>query len=362
VTADAPSGEGDRPFDDEIVPMDRALRLQREYVLAAGSPVAGLILQSVADDIVSGGDLAAVLPASARFGDFPGLRLMACVHRLALERRAPRVALRLPTLGGIAPQYASERMSFRADVVRLLLDHVPELEASLARTPQTNEPGRAALLRCALSRLDPTRPVRLREIGASAGLNLRADLLPGLPDLESGPLPSIVDRLGCDLDPVDAGTTEGRNVLTSFVWVDDVSRFERLRQALAIAAKAPARVVRQDAAGFCSSLALAEGAATVLWHSAMWVYLDPSTRSSILASIESLGRRATPSSPLAHVSWEWPVAGVHPDFPFSLVMRTWNGDGADGRPRLIARGNSHATVAELVPADLEWPGPDPLSD
>lgn len=345
------------PADDDRVPLLDALRWQRDYVTAAGSPTAAEILLAVEDDVVAGGAVSALLPVSVRFGDLPGLRIMAAVHRLALERRAPLVALRLPTLGGTAPASAGERAQFRRDVIALLHEHADDLERSLARTPQTNEAGRAALLRVALSRL-PDRAVRLAEIGASAGLNLRADHLPGLPGLEAGPLPAVVERWGCDLSPVDPTTPEGRALLSSYVWVDDVERFRRLAAALDVATRVPAGVVRQDAGEFVASLTLQPGAATVLWHSAMWIYLPDSVLSAVRGGLDALGRRATASSPLVHVSWEWDSTGTDRS-GFLLVERSWRGGADDGRPRLLATGRSHGRDVVLVQGEPFLPR-DPL--
>ena len=318
-----------RPDDDDVVAMTTCLRWQHQYVSRAGSPTAALVLEAIARDLESGGPLTAIVPATARFGSLPGLRLMATVHLLALERRAPRVALHLPTLGGAAPDGAQEAESFRRAVVACLMEHPEQVAAGLARTPQTNETGRAALLRCALAHEDPARPVRLREIGCSAGLNLRADHLPGLPGLEPGPLPPMLDRVGCDLDPVDPLTPEGRALLTSYVWVDDVDRYERLRRALAIAAAVPAEVLAMDAADFCASLDVQEGTTTVLWHSAMWLYLPRTTQAKVTAAIAAVGDRARPSAPFVHASWEWD-ADTGDDSGFMLVVRRWDGDRSRG--------------------------------
>lgn len=340
----------DRPGDDEVLPMSACLRWQQRYVTRAGSPTAALVLDAISRDLDAGGPLAAIIPATARFGSLPGLRLMATVHLLALQRRAPLVALHLPTLGGAAPHDAREAEAFRRTVVACLMEHPQEVAEGLARTPQTNETGRAALLRCALSREDPSTPVRLREIGCSAGLNLRADHLPGLPGLEAGPLPPILDRVGCDLDPVDPLTPEGRALLTSYIWVDDVDRFERLRGALEIAAAVPADVLRMDAADFCATVDVREGTTTVLWHSAMWLYLPAATQATVMEAIAAAGEHARPTAPLVHVSWEW-AADTGDDSGFSLVVRRWDGGLDSGRPRLLATGTSHGRDVVLVAGD-----------
>lgn len=337
-----------RADDNAEVDLADALAWHVDFVRRAGSPVAALVVEAVLGDLRAGGVLAGVLPRRVRFGDLVALRVMAAVHRLAIERRAPRVALHLPTLGGLPPATEDERDRFRGAVVDALIDHEPVLRASITHTPQTNETGRAALLRCVLSRVDVTRPVRLREIGASAGLNLRADHLPGLPGLEAGPMPPILDRIGCDLHPVDPTSTEGRTTLSSYVWVDDVDRFERLRRALAVAASVPASVVTADAADFAESLELLDGTTTVLWHSAFWTYLPDDARARISAAIERLGSLATASRPFVHASWEFSgEAGIHrPDFV--LTLRSWSGAAGDGAPRTLAAGNSHGSSATLL--------------
>ena len=336
-----------RPTDTDVVTALEAVIWQRDYVAATGAHVAAAILEAVRSDLQDEGPLADIVPSNVRFGDLVGLRIMAAVHRLALVREAPAVAIHLPTLGGIPPA-AGDRAAFHSAVVTALADHPDVLAASLRQTPQTNEVGRSALLRCALARLPAGKEVRLREIGCSAGLNLRADHLPGVPDLEVGPLPAVRDRVGCDLDPVDPRTTEGRVHLTSYVWVDDVLRFERLRHALDVAARVPATNLQEDAASFVEGLELAEGTTTVLWHSAMWPYLADEQRLRILAGLAGLGARSTPATPLSHVSWEWTGAPTDPATSFELVIRMWDGGGENGEPFLLARGGGHGTNPALV--------------
>ena len=337
----------ERPSDNTIMPIAEALGWQRRYVIEAGSPVAARILDAVMHTLEEGGLLREVLPTQVRFGDLMGLRVMAAVHRLALERRASAVALHLPTLGGLAPAPDQEE-DFAKAVVDALEGHPDELRASINQTPQTNEVGRAALLRCALSRLGPDAEVRLNEIGCSAGLNLRADRLPGQDGLESGPLPTVVERRGCDLDPVDPATQEGRIHLSSYIWVDDVVRFQRLGRALAVAAEVPATVVRRDAVTFLEELSVPDSATTVVWHSAMWPYLQDDEKSAILAAIARLGRSAGPGRPFVHVSWEWSLERADLVRGFELVVRQWTGHSDDGRPVRLARARGHGDGASLV--------------
>lgn len=347
-----------RPQDDDVIGIEEALIRQERSVRDANAHVAALILAAVRTDFAGGGDLATLLPREVRFGDMVGLRILATVHRLALERVAPSVALHLPTLGGLPPT-PELAPAFAEGVVRALCDNPVSLLAGLAQTPQTNETGRSALLRIALSRLGTDLPVLLNEIGASAGLNLRADHLPGDPQLEKAPLPTIAARRGCDLHPIDPTTADGRLTLTSYVWVDDVPRFDRLRNALDVAAGIHATLVRQDAASFVEELKVAEGSTTVLWHSAMWLYLPLDTKRRILAALSALGSSAESTRQLAHVSWEWQPNPEDLTMPFELVMRRWRGRPDDGVPIVVVRGHGHGH--RLVDAGSQALPAEPLA-
>jgi len=326
--------------DDEVVSIEHSLRWQRDYVLDMGSAVAGLVLEAA---LVSA-NIRTMLPENVRFGSLPGLRWMAAVHRLAIERLAPGVALHLPTLGGSPPSDVG-RERFLEAIETAALSNPSVVSQYLAHVPQTNEPSRAAVLRCALSRLDPELPVRLFEFGCSAGLNLRADVLPGIPELEAGPLPAIVERVGCDLDPVDANSPDGRALLSSYVWVDDVDRWASLQHALDIASSVPVVVKKQEAREFVCQIEPRPGCATVLWQSAMWIYLDEAKRREVLSAIDDVAARATPESPVIHISWEWHER--QEEGPFELVLTRWDGRPDSGVPAVIATGTSHGTSVTL---------------
>lgn len=329
----------ERPPDDAEVATAWALRWQAAYCQHNGAPTAAAVCDAVADDLDADGELATLLPPTTRFGDWMGLRVMGCVHRLALARRAPAVAVAAPTLGGTSPFDAPDPTHARADfsdaVVEALANHPDDLVDAVGRVPQTNEPGRARALRIALARATP--PVRLFEVGASAGLNLRADALPGDPALEGGPQPEVTERGGCDLDPVDPTTPAGRLWLSGFVWLDDTSRFAALSHALDVATQIPAGVVQGDAADFVRSLTLVAGTTTVVWHSALWSYLPPDRRAALTDAIASLGAAASGTAPLWHVSWE---AGPRDLRDFELVVERF--EGGPPTRELLATGGPHA--------------------
>ena len=340
--------------DHEIIDTVSALRWQADYCRSKGSPIAAAVCDAVADDAGRGGATRAVLTEKVRAGDWIGLRVMGLVHRMAIARRAPGVAVHAPTLGGTSPFAAADPdtalAAFAAAVVDAVVVDEDATADALARTPQTNEVGRARALRVALSRC--TTPVRLLELGASAGLNLRCDRLPGDPALEDGPIPTIVERVGCDLDPVDPSTPEGRAWLSGFVWLDDVDRFAALGAALEVAASVPAEVVALDAVTFLDRVEVAEGCTTVVWHSAVWPYLHADTRTALTERLERIGSRATADAPLWHVGWEPGPGGPQ---QFELVIERWDG-GEEPSREVAVVGNSHGQNLRAVAGGTPWVG------
>jgi hypothetical protein len=295
-----------------------------------------------ADDVLAGGPVADVMaghendPASSAVT----LRLFGAVHRLVLTGEVRALAAYYPSVGGIADPDAAWP-AFR----QVCVDHGETIRPWLSRPPQTNEIGRGAALLGGLLHIAAATglPVRLVELGASAGLNLRPDLLrvtwdtprPGaygprtspvvLATAWTGPLPplgaplAVVERQGCDLNPVVPTTSEGRLRLLSYVWPDDLDRIDRLRGALELARQVPVPVARADAATFLEGTGLREGTALVVWHSIMWQYLPSDDRARVRAQLERLGGEATQSAPVAHLSLE-----LDPGSPSALVrLRLW---------------------------------------
>jgi hypothetical protein len=243
-----------------------------------------------------------VYPVLEGHEDDPGtsvvaLRLMGAVHRLVLRGDAPELAAHYPSAGG---RPGDAWPAFAA----VLRDHRDELRRLVEDPVQTNEPGRCvALLGGFLEVARVTgMPLRLLEVGASAGLNLRVDRYryeladerwgppgspvtlrsrlagPGRPPLAASL--EVASRAGCDPRPVDPRTEDGRLTLTSYVWPDQLERLERLSAALAVAAEVDAPVERAGAADWIEAR-LAEpapGAATVVFHSIVMQYLPAEER------------------------------------------------------------------------------------
>jgi len=301
------------------------------------------LLDRLADDLEAGGPTARVLRGHE---DDPGpsglaLRLVGSLHRLVLAGAAPELAAYFPTVGGT---WSPEGVPAVLDVLERRGDRLRPL---LDRAPQTNEVGRSAALLGGLLRLvgRDALPVRLFELGASAGLNLQADRFrytddsgrswgdPAGPVVldrawEGARLPletdlRVVERGGCDVSPVDITTEDGRLTLTSYVWPDMTDRHARLAGAIALARRDPAPVEAADAASYVEGLELADGHLTVVWHSVMWQYVPGDQQERVSARLAALGESATEEAPLAHLFAEPTRRTPEERHRFWVVAQTW---------------------------------------
>lgn len=297
---------------------------QRVGCELAGSPLYARVLDVVAADVARSGTFHRLLApvADAPFGDAVLLRLLAGLHRLVLDGRVPELARHYPSAGG------SRSRGLAGDVLRAAEAWEAELAVHLSEGVQTNEVGRSAsLLGGYLELARAGRPLRVLEVGASAGLNLLFDRyrytdasgafgpvdsplvftrpwFGGAPDLAS-PL-VVAERRGCDTDPIDVTLEQGRQRLRSFVWADQLDRLARLDAALEVAQVDPPAVDRADAAAWLDDQ-LEEPHAdtcTVVAHSIMFQYLSEPGRAAMRASIEAAGARARPGAPLAWLRLE----------------------------------------------------------
>jgi hypothetical protein len=354
----------DVSHDDTTISLEEALRTQADYCLALGSTLSHDILVDLIELGARGGALADLLAdhATVRAGDLIGLRLLAAAHRLALARKAPALAVHYPTVGGRAPTDQPGRSALRTALVEAFLAHPEVVRESLAHVPQTNETGRALPLRGALGRVAAAhgQPIRLHELAASAGLNLRADAMPWAHAPITLPM-QIVERAGCDLHPLDVDRPEDRLALASYVWGDDLARFERLRTSFVLAHRIPATISAMSAGAYLSALAHSDptpGRTLVIWHSATWFYLDRAARSEIRSAVRRIAHRASPSTPVVHVSWEWLREAPNPGRSFALVGRSWPAAGAwapwrPGTPVMLGAGPAHGMP-------MRWLEPKPL--
>ncbi|MDX2166072.1 MAG: DUF2332 domain-containing protein [Deltaproteobacteria bacterium] len=317
-----------------------AFRLQAQFCPSYGSPLYADLLTRAAADIDAGGPVAALLDGwqGRPTPDALPLRLMGGVHRLVLDGGAPSLAEHYPSAGG-TPRGDATWDAFRAVVAT----RADVLRPALDRQVQTNEVRRsAALLSGFLTVAARTAlPLRIREIGSSAGLNLLWDryryALPACaaetPPADDAPLAhtwgdpgaavtirsgwhgsgevftgqaTVASRAGCDIAPIDVTDPEQARTLESFIWADQVSRLTQLRAAIAAARREPPPLVRRAAADWLDEeLATApDGVATVVFHSIMWWYLSEPERDRATALLHAAGARATPHAPLAWLRFD----------------------------------------------------------
>jgi hypothetical protein len=329
----------------------RSVLDQAAWCNALGSPMYGAILERVAKDVRAGGPAWRVMGQRDVKDVADALRLLGAVHRLVLTGRAPDLARFYPSAGG-SPAAGDPWPAFRS----VLEEQGDAVREGLVRRVQTNEVGRSAALLGGflLIARETGLPLALAEMGASAGLNLRWDryryesggeawgeadspvrfsepFVSGRPPLDVEV--EVIDRRGCDLDPVDPVTVDGRLTLVSYMWPDQTERLERLRGALEVARQVPAQLERAEGTEWLEE-ALREprqGVATVVFHSVVEMYLSPETQERLRAILASAGERAMPEAPLAWLRMEH-LAGSKPE---------------PGGPTGIGPRNVHLTV---------WPG------
>lgn len=300
------------------------IEIQRVGCEMAGSPLYADLLDAVATDVVRGGVCARLLTplAEAPFGDAVLLRFLAAVHRLVLDGSEPDLAAHYPSAGGVPGPAVG--LAFLAAAAR----HEARLADLVHVGVQTNEVGRSVALLGGF--LESTRiglPLRILELGASAGLNLRFDRyryeagaesfgpvdarvrfvdpwVGRVPDL-GAPL-EVASRQGCDQHPIDPTTEAGRLRLRAYMWPDQPERRARLDAAIDSAQDEPVTIDRADAVTWLSER-LAEpapGRLTVVVHSIMLQYLSVGARGALLAVLEAHGAAADHRAPLAWLRME----------------------------------------------------------
>ena len=332
-----------------------------------GSQLYASLLTGLTADHLSGGLTAELLEgASDRpVHDALPLRYLATAHRLALAGDAPGLAACYPSCGG-----HWDGRDITDDFLSVVSTHRSEFVRGLQRQVQTNEVGRAAALAAGFSTIaDRTGlPLRTLELGASAGLlshwdrfaidtggSHTGDVGSGLrfgPEWFERPAPhlhdgvTVVERASVDLSPIDVTTGDGRLTMLSFVWPDQVERFDRLDRAIEVARSSPLRVECADAGDWLGARLTSgppAGVATVVFHAIVWQYLSPSTRDAVRAALESAGARAAGDRTVHWLRME-PATRKHAD----LRLTSWSGGAA--REEVLAHVGYHGSGVRWLAA------------
>jgi hypothetical protein len=333
----------------------QAFRDQARYCRGLGSAFNGLVCDLLAER----------LDVSTRFGsridawqghlvrDALALRAVGGLHGLARSGRAPRLTGQYPPVGHAEPE------PLWTAIAEALPSHDDFLCEYLDRPPQTNEVGRSsALLGAALIIAERTGlDLSWHEIGASAGLNLafeqyRYELGSAqygspsatvvIPSTWQGTLPPlsaqirVAERAAADAAPLDPSSAAHRERLLSYVWPDQSQRLARTAAALDMAAAAPWRVERANAADWVAarfSGPLPANRVQVLAHTIVWQYLSPIERDTVTQVMNDAGNRATSRARVAWISMEADGMGDGA----GVRLTSWPG----GECSLIGRADFH---------------------
>jgi len=291
---------------------------QSEACLNLGSPFMARLMRLADERLQPGNTLTDTMfnwprDASSKSDAVP-LRFAAGLHALFLTNRA---------LVDVYPPEDVDDDTLWSAVETAISHHEAELLTWLETAPQTNEVRRSAVILAALAELHSVcdLPVELYELGASAGLNLRADhfcLETGSVTLGSRKssvvlrpewsgsepptqLPNIVRRAGVDLSPIDPSSGDGQLRLLAFLWADQGSRLEQTRAAIDIAKRVPARVDAGDAADWLEAQLASNNSEhlKVVYHTVAEQYFPEETKARVNAAL------ANANGPIARVSMEY---------------------------------------------------------
>ena len=265
-------------------------------------------------------------------GDSVPLRLCGALHALRLSGDE--------TLGAVYPPHRANDDALWQAVAATLANHAQTIDTFINSPPQTNEVRRASALITAAHVIADhfPNPLRVSELGASAGLNLNWDQFAlcigdktlGAKDADivlrpdwrgpmpKPPMPHVVERRGVDLNPVDPATDSLR--LRAYHWPDQPERMALTTAALALP---HAPVDQADAVDWLAArLPHVSGQTHIIYTTIAWQYFPPEKQQIGLAMIEAAGANATQESPLAFVQME---NDGGPDGA-ALTLRLWPDD------------------------------------
>ncbi|MCH2066177.1 DUF2332 domain-containing protein [Shimia sp.] len=262
------------------------------------------------------------------------LRIAGGLHALVLQGKDE-------DLTAVYPPNKSEGADLQNAVLTALRTHDAFLTDWITHAPQTNEVRRAAVL-IATAHLLADRfglPIKLSELGASAGLNLMFDqfhldvgegygphsTVALSPDW-TGPLPpqasvTISNRRGVDLNPLNSANAEDALRLQSYLWADQEERLHRTQAAIALNT---AGLDQDDAISWLDHRLSAPnvGELHMVYSTVAWQYFPEKRQNHGTALMEAAGEKATEAAPLAWLSYE------ADDIPHgaALTLRLWPGN------------------------------------
>ncbi|MFP7675824.1 DUF2332 domain-containing protein [Marivita sp. S0852] len=346
--------------------IEAAFLQQAEWCKALGSPFTATLLESalaVLDETTLTGRMVLNWPGTAGpLKDVVPLRLAGALHSLVLSGADAKLV-------ELYPPNIDQVNELATAIVNAVSVHDRELSSFLDHAPQTNEVSRSSVLIAGLAHIAQQTglEVEIFEIGASGGLNLNLDrfehrLGPQILGLQGadlrlspkwiGPVPTvnpkIVERQGCDLNPLDVSDIAQVLRLLSYVWPDQPERLARTRKAITIAQKYPPNLIKADAADWVEKVFKSEptkGRVRVLVHSIAWQYMPNNVQERITNAIETAGKIATLAAPIAWLAFELDANGKS-----NLRIRSWPQKSGWS---ILAKANPHVHDIEWLPASAK---------
>ena len=262
------------------------------------------------------------------------LRIAGGLHALVLQGKDAGLTTAYP------PNQTSNEALLEATLEALHM-HDAFLTYWITHAPQTNEVRRSAVL-IATAHLLADRfrlPIKLSELGASAGLNLMFDrfhLNVGegygprstvtLSPNWTGPLPpqadvTISNRRGVDLNPLNSAEPDDALRLQSYLWADQEERLNRTQATIALNA---AELDQDDAISWLERRLSTPNTSELhmVYSTVAWQYFPEERQKHGTTLMETTGAQASENTPLAWLSYE------ADDTPHgaALTLRLWPGN------------------------------------
>jgi hypothetical protein len=346
---------------DRILPV---CEMQIAWCRGNGAPFTANVVEAIRDNLANGGALAPlVVPWPGNpIADALPIRIAGALHWMVRTGLAPGLGAFYPPHGRLSWDAAAAGRAIEAAVAA----NLAFVRDVISGPPQTNEIGRSAVLMPGYAEIARRTglPLRILELGASAGLNLLWDRFAyrygerfvGAADAPvivaaewRGPwcgverLPPVIEKRGCDRAPIDLQEAGNADRLMAYVWPEQTERLERIAAAIALARRERPAIEKADAGEWLERhlAAPAESAATVVAHTIVWQYFSKETKTRVRAALDDAGARATARAPLAWLTLEQYAPDQLPEVRLTL----WPG----GERQTIAHAHPHGTW-------IEWAG------
>ncbi len=323
-----------------------SFRAQAGWCARLGSPFTAALLSRASNDIEAGGPVAELLKDWTQnpYAAALALRFAGALNFLVLDGRTDVLAFEYPES---KPEMEGEALwKAAAETVR---DHRSFIRKFIDSPVQTNELRRSICLLGGF--LEAAKhyglPLRIFEMGASAGLNLLWDKYHyafggrewgdeqspislatewegDLPPLEASV--TVATRTGCDINPVDVTDDAHMKRALAYIWPDQPERIERFKTAAQLVRDSQLKIDKADAGEWLAKV-LADSAPqnlTVLFHSVFWQYVSADSKAAVNAAINQAAARATSTAPFAWLRMEPETADVN--VKMDLRLSLWPDD------------------------------------